>query len=440
MPVLISQVAKLLITVLTAFFAFFCFYGTFRHKSKKARRFLYGYQLAVIYLVLSLAFLSMFMTRPDPNTLLLYFGSLGVVTAIQLVFRFIYHSASILLTNSMCLLLSFGFIMQTRLEPEKAMRSLIFAAVSLLITAFFPLLLNKRKGRLRNLKWTYFIIGIVLLLIVFLAGQTSYGAKLSISFFGISIQPSEFVKLLYVFFLAAMYHESKSRKQILITTACAAATVLLLVGARDLGGGLIFFVIFIVMSFCALKLWLVPLAGVLMLLFTFPAAGKIFSHVHTRILAWRDPLSVIDDAGYQVSQSLFALGTGSWFGTGLYHGRPDLIPVVIRDFIFSAIGEEMGVLVCISLILICFCCVLLFFNMALEMKDEFYRLVALGLGTAYGFQVFLTIGGCIKLIPSTGVTLPLVSYGGSSLLATFMSFGILQGLYVSNKGKGGEFR
>ena len=439
MTALILQLSKLFISVLSALFAFFCFYGTLRHKSKEARRFLYGYQLGVIYLVLSLAFLTMLYVKGDFAILLLYFGALLIVTGIQLVFRRVYRSASILLTNAMCYLLSIGFIIQTRLNYEKALKMLVYAAVSLALTAFFPLLLNSRKKQLRRRKWTYFIVGIALLLAVLLFGGTSYGARISISLPGVSVQPAEFVKLLYVFFLAAMYHESKSKKQVLITMGCAAATVLLLVGARDLGGGLIFFVIYVVMTWCALKKWYVPVAGLLLVALAFPLAGRVFSHVHTRIQAWWDPLSVIDDAGYQVSQSLFSIGTGSWFGTGIFQGRPELIPVVEKDFVFSAIAEELGVLLCISLILICLCCVLLFFNMAFEMKDEFYRLVSLGLGTAYATQVFLTIGGCIKLIPSTGVTLPLVSYGGSSLLATFMSFGILQGLYVYNKGKG-EFR
>ena len=437
MPGIFIQITRIFLPILTALFTFFCFYGTFRHKSKRTRIYTSRYQLFVIYAVLSLAFLSMFSETEEMVYLWVYLGTLALVTAISLVFRLIYRNASAMLTNVVCFLLSIGLIMQTRIQSDKAVKSLLIAAAALLVTAFFPYILNKDRAVFRKLKWTYFAVGILLLAVVLVAGQTSFGARLSVSVFGISLQPSEFVKLLYVFFLAAMYQTAGSKKQILIASLCAAGTVLLLVGSRDLGGALIFFVIYVVMTYCAFSAWQIPLISAVFLILAFPVAGRVFSHVAVRIAAWMDPLSVIDDAGYQVSQSLFAIGTGSWLGSGLTRGRPDIIPVVVQDFIFSAVVEEMGVFVGICLILICFCCLFLFLNLALEMKDRFYRYVAIGLGTAYGVQVFLTIGGCIKLIPSTGVTLPFVSYGGSSLLASFMSFAILQGLYVWSKKKGG---
>jgi len=131
-----------------------------------------------------------------------------------------------------------------------------------------------------------------------------------------------------------------------------------------------------------------------------------------------------------VAQSLFAIGTGSWFGTGLFKGQPDTIPVSETDFIFSAITEEMGVIYALCLILICVSCYVMFLNIAMELRNNFYKLIALGLGTCYIFQVFLQIGGVTKFIPSTGMTLPFVSYGGSSMLSTMIMFGIIQGLYI----------
>ncbi len=209
--------------------------------------------------------------------------------------------------------------------------------------------------------------------------------------------------------------------------------MLLLVLAKDLGSALILFVIYVVMSYAALKKWyILPVAGGVVML-AMLVAGKLMTHVSNRIIAWLDPVSTIDNQGYQVSQSLFAIGTGGWVGSGLFQGRSSTIPVVTKDFIFSAIVEEMGALVGISLILICLSVVFLFFRIARELRDEFYVYVSVGFGTAYAFQVFLTIGGCIKLIPSTGVTLPLVSYGGSSILATFMEFSIVESLYMTTK-------
>jgi cell division protein FtsW (lipid II flippase) len=121
---------------------------------------------------------------------------------------------------------------------------------------------------------------------------------------------------------------------------------------------------------------------------------------------------------------------------GLFHGMPDKIPLVDQDFVFAGISEELGGAFALCLILVCVSCFLMFLNISMQMKDQFYKLTALGLGTVYGFQVFLNIGGTIKFIPSTGITLPLVSYGGSSLLCTMIIFAIIQGLYILRDAEG----
>ncbi len=159
-------------------------------------------------------------------------------------------------------------------------------------------------------------------------------------------------------------------------------------------------------------------------------AYYLFNHVRVRVVAWQDPLAVFEREGNQVANSLFAIGTGGWFGMGLNQGMPNKIPEVKQDFIFSAVAEELGGIFAVCLILVCVSCFLMFLNIAMQMKDSFYKLVALGLGTIYGFQILLSVGGDIKFIPSTGVTLPLVSYGGSSLLSTLIIFAVIQGLYL----------
>ena len=141
-------------------------------------------------------------------------------------------------------------------------------------------------------------------------------------------------------------------------------------------------------------------------------------------------MAVYQNEGYQIVQSLFAIGTGGWFGMGLCQGSPEKIPVVKNDFIFSAICEELGCIFAICLILVCMNFFLMIVNIALKIKKPFYKLIALGLGTEYAFQVFLTIGGATKFIPMTGVTLPLVSYGGSSVASTVLMLAIIQGLYI----------
>ena len=216
----------------------------------------------------------------------------------------------------------------------------------------------------------------------------------------------------------------------MITTALAAAHVLILVLSTDLGTALILFVVYLVMLYTATRQPLYVAAGLGGGSVAAVLAYHLFAHIQVRVAAWKDPFATYSDGGYQVAQSLFAIGTGSWFGMGLFQGLPDEVPVADTDFIFAAISEEMGLILSLCLILVCVSCYVMFLNIALALRNQFYKLVALGLGTCYIFQVFLNIGGVTKFIPSTGVTLPLVSYGGSSILSTMIMFGIIQGLYI----------
>lgn len=227
-----------------------------------------------------------------------------------------------------------------------------------------------------------------------------------------------------------MYHESTEFIQVVKTTAVAALHVIILVLSKDLGAALIFFIAYMVMLYVATRKIYYFLGGLLCGCLASVVGYYLFSHVRVRVIAWQDPLANFEREGNQISNSLFAIGTGGWFGMGLNQGMPNKIPEVKQDFIFSAVSEELGGIFALCLILVCVSCFLMFLNIAMQMKDSFYKLVALGLGTIYGFQVFLSVGGDIKFIPSTGVTLPLVSYGGSSLLSTLIIFAIIQGLYL----------
>ena len=160
------------------------------------------------------------------------------------------------------------------------------------------------------------------------------------------------------------------------------------------------------------------------------AGYRLFAHVRNRVRAFMDPFLDIEGNGYQVAQSLFAIGTGGWFGLGLMAGSPGSIPEVSKDFMFAAISEEMGGLVAVCVILISLSNFLMFMNISMAIEKTYLRLMAVGLAVSYGFQVILTIGGVTKFIPLTGITLPLVSYGGSSLMSTLVTFSLIQGLYI----------
>ena len=429
---LIVEVSKYLMIILFACYAYECF-SAFRSRiSTEKRNHIFDRQIFLMYLIHLDAFLVLYTVTDEINLIILYFLQVILVTIVIVNYQLLYPKASRLVTNNMCMLLMVGFIMLTRLSYEKAIRQYAIAICASVITIVIPVLIRKVQS-LRRLTWLYAMIGIVGLAAVTIFGSTSYGAKISVTIGGLfSIQPSEFVKILFVFFVAGMLYKNTDFKTVCITTIVAAVHVLILVASRDLGGALIFFVTYLVMLYVATRKLFYFAGGLLVGCIAAVAAYGLFSHVRVRVVAWRDPLSVIDNEGYQICQSLFAIGTGGWFGTGLYQGSPNKIPVVEQDFIFSAISEELGGIFAICLI----SCFLMFLNIAMQMKEQFYKLVALGLGTVYAFQVFLTIGGVTKFIPSTGVTLPLVSYGGSSLLATMMLFAVIQGLYILRQDEG----
>lgn len=432
---LIMEISKYVMIFLFALYTYECFASLRVKLSEKKRNRIFKRQNVLMYLIHLAAFLAIYAATGDEKMILFYAFQMLFMAITISCYQLLYENGSRLLVNNMCMLLLIGFIILTRLSLEKAVRQYIIAVASMIVTLIIPLLIRKIKF-LRRLTWLYGGVGILGLLVVTVLGATSYGAKLSVTIAGVSIQPSEFIKIIFVFFVACMLYEKTDFKQVCIATVFAAAHVLILVASRDLGGALIFFITYLVMLYVATRKIFYFAGGLLTGSIAAVIAYNIFSHVRVRVLAWSDPLSVIENEGYQICQSLFAIGTGGWFGMGLYQGMPEKIPVVEQDFIFSAIAEELGGIFALCLIMVCISCFLMFLNMAMQIKEQFYKLVALGLGTVYGFQVFLTIGGVIKFIPSTGVTLPLVSYGGSSLLSTMIMFGIVQGLYMLRQDEG----
>ena len=141
---------------------------------------------------------------------------------------------------------------------------------------------------------------------------------------------------------------------------------------------------------------------------------------------WLNPWQLIDNKGYQITQSLFAIANGGFFGTGVGLGHPDFIPEVHTDFIFSAICEEMGIFTGIAVMMLFLILVYRGFKIAFSQEDKFFKIVAFGISSLFGFQAFIIFGGVIKMIPLTGITLPFISYGGSSMIASFIGLGILQ--------------
>lgn len=392
---------------------------------------LFATQYLIIFIFHCLYFYILYLESGKFSVILLgVFELLFLIISTQ-IYTIVYEKISRLLFNNMLLLIDIGFVMIARLSYEKAIRQFIIIICGSALCLLVPLVIEKFNA-IQKYDILYAIIGLGMLLIVLVLATETFGAKNWIKINNTTIQPSEFVKIIFVFCMASMLTKAKGFKNIICITLIAALHVVILVVEKDLGAALLFFVTYVVMLYIARKNGLYMIAGTVAGIAAAVVAYYIpqFAHVRVRVTAWLDPWSNISGAGYQVAQSLFAIGTGSWFGLGLTKGLPKKIPVRESDFIFSVICEELGVIIGIMIILICLSNYIMFINIAMQIKDLFYKLVAIGLSTMYIFQVLLTIGGVTKFIPSTGVTLPFVSYGGSSIISTLIIFNVVQGSYV----------
>lgn len=385
------ELSKYFIVALMAFYTFFCFL-VFRFREETRRKGIYTGQRILLFLIQLCCFLTLYFESGQIEYLFFYaFVQIFLFSAMVLTCQ-IYERINRLLLNNMCLLLGIGFVLLSRLSLKRAEKQLAIVIVSFIVSLFVPMLITKMKF-LRKLTWLYASVGIFLLSAVLLLGNLTHGSKISFSIADITVQPSEFVKLIFVFFLAAALFEDVSFKRVAVTTVIAALHVIILVVSRDLGSALIFFICYLFVVFMATASYLYLLLGLFAGSAGAVAAYFLFGHVKERVVAWLNPFAYIDSQGYQITQSLFAIGSGSWFGMGLMGGTPGDIPYVEKDFVFSALCEELGVISGICIILICLSCFIMMMHTGLKHRDTFYRLIALGCGVIYIFQIFLTIGG-----------------------------------------------
>lgn len=333
---MIVELSKFVILTLMVVYTFHCFYMV-KQQSEEERNESLRQQLMLIFFMDFTAFLVIYLKTGKFQVVTFYAEMMAFFAGIQILYRMLYKKASILLLNNMCMLLSVGFIILCRLDVATATRQLIIVAAVNLVALAVPVLIRKMKF-LKDLTWLYAGVGILLLGAVLVIARTSYGAKLSL----MGIMPSEAIKITFVFFMAALLRRGADFRTVVQATIVAGLHVGILVLSRDLGSAVIFFAAYLVMVYVATKN-----VGYLALGLGGGAAGSViayhlFGHVRQRVSAWKDPMAVYQNEGYQIVQSLFAIGTGGWFGMGLCQGSPEKIPVVKNDFIFSAICEELG--------------------------------------------------------------------------------------------------
>jgi cell division protein FtsW (lipid II flippase) len=358
----------------------------------------------------------------------------------QLVLRGAGHGGDGLLLPLAAVLTALGLIMVFRLKPNLFLVQALWAAIGLaafLAAAF----LFRRAERWSEYKYFWGLAGIVLLLATALFGVDIGGNRNWLVIGPVHFQPSEFAKLFIVLFLAAYLNE---RREVLAFAtrsvgpfvlpqprvmapllAVWGLAMLMLVAQRDLGAALLYFGTATVMIYLASGragyLWW----GTGMFAVGAALAYALYPHVRVRIDIWLDPWTDPSGKAYQVVQSLFALGSGGVLGSGLGYGFPGLVPEVHTDFIFAAVGEELGLAGSGAVMMLYVLMVYRAFRAALLAPTPFRALLAGGLAVLLALQVLVIVGGVTKFLPLTGVTLPLVSYGGSSVVTTFILLGMV---------------
>lgn len=327
------------------------------------------------------------------------------------------------------MLFAIGVAMIYRLDPSYGKRQLQFYLIGIVLF-FLTFFILKVFNFWSKISLFYVVVSIGLFMATLVFGSYIGGAKNWIILGPITVQPSEFIKIPLAFFVASFYSRYNEISMKPFGRYYMNIIIYVFIGflflQKDLGTALIFFGLMILAQFVYEKDRVLITINIVAMIFGSIVAYFLFGHVRIRVATWLDPWSDINATGYQITQALFATASGGLFGTGIGLGHPDYIPVAESDFIFSAISEEMGVFMGLAVILLFMILVYRAFKISLTQQDKFFSILAFSIGVLFAFQTFIILGGVLKIIPLTGVTLPFISQGGSSMLSGFILLGCLQ--------------
>jgi cell division protein FtsW (lipid II flippase) len=404
--------------------------------------------LVVVALLTGFGFASVYIARQDVvSTASLSYAIffLGLYLCAHVVTRVAAPHADPYLLPLAGLLTAIGVIEIYRINPKDALKQSGFIVVGLVAFSATLLLLRRDYRRLESYKYLFALtaIGLLALPILPVIGQTVNGSRLWIHFGSLQFQPGELAKIFLILFLAGYLREKREvlaqgrPKDLgpLLVIWLAAVGVLFM--TKDLGGALLYFGIFLAMLYAATRRLAYPAAGLVLFVAGSYSAYESIPRVRERVEAWLHTFQHAHTTGYQTAQGLYAIANGQYGGTGLGKGTftnlqgVSLIPYVNTDMIYAAIGQELGLIGAAALLLVFIVFVLRGMRTALLVEDGFSKLLVIGLIFGFALQTFIIVGGVLRLIPLTGITLPFVSYGGSSILANFI---LLAGLLlVSNR-------
>ena len=329
------------------------------------------------------------------------------------------------LTNFLCAL---GVLVLYRLNPSRGMAQAVNYGVGVVCMMLCALLVRY----IRNWKWLTGLImagSLGLLALPLLFGRETNGAKNWFYIGGYSVQPSELVKLALLLAVSYLLSQRKVFLSILFGGAC----LLMLMLQKDLGTALLYFGVVFVLLYAATGSVPLLLGGVVGGAGAAVLGYSMFAHVKRRVAIWLNPWADTEGAGYQIVQSLIAIVNGGAWGVGLGLGNAQVIPEYYNDFIFSVILHEFGVIFGLVVLAMYLMIIIRGIMIARRSRTVFHALLAAGCAALIGLQTFVIIGGNIKLIPLTGVTLPFISYGGTSMLSSLCVIGLLQGVASRNK-------
>jgi cell division protein FtsW (lipid II flippase) len=406
---------------------------------------------------------SLSFSPPDPVALTVYLGAVGLV---HVAFILAGRRIDQVLLPAVAMLGGIGLLLMQRLPQDLVDQSFFGIVLGLgqlqlmwLLVAMGVIgtlaLAVRSDAWLRTYKYTWAAAGIGLLLLTFVFGSDVNGARLSLSIGPVSGQPSELLKVILVVFLAAYLSENRSLLAEESTRlgplrlpplpylapmgAMWAIALGIVVVQRDLGAALLFFAVFLALLYVATGRFSYVAGGLVLFLAGSFVLYNLFGHVHQRVDNWLDPWADPSGAGFQTVQALYAFGRGGLLGVGLGAGLPTIgghlpVPAVHTDYPLAALGEELGLIGLLAILGLYLVVVERGLRIAAAAHDDFRSLLAAGLALVVGIQAFIIAAGNLKLIPLTGITLPFISYGGSSLLANAIVVGLL--LALSDRGAG----
>ena len=385
------------------------------------------------------------------ETLAVPIGLFAAFTCAHVAIRYLAPGADPAILPIVFVLSGVGITFVTRLAPALAMGQVMWLFLSVLAMVIV-LFIVPNLDKLAEYKYTIGTLGIILLVIPMIIGTERGGAKLWLTFGSFSFQPGELAKICIVLFLASFFAEYREAlsatnqkigpftlpepKMLAPVLVMWGLGLLVVVFEHDLGSALLLFTTFVIMLYVTTGRASYVLISLVLLLLGSVICYNLFGHVKVRFDIWLDPFTDPSGKGMQIVQSLFSLADGGLFGTGIGKGMPTLIPVVESDFIFSAIGEELGLLGASAVLMLFMLLAVRGFATAARAKSDMAAFTAVGLTAGLSFQAFVIVGGVTRLLPLTGVTLPFMSQGGSSLLSSFIIVALL--LRAGDEGTGRE--